>query len=81
MTEINDEEFIHAIFGQICSSRPMQDRLMEDFGISEINKDKDIIILSKINPIFITNEIDTRKLSLKNKKKKNNRSLKKNNIR
>ena len=29
MTEINDEEFIHAIFAQMCSGRSMQDRLIE----------------------------------------------------
>ena len=79
MTEINDEEFIHAIFAQMCSGRSMQDRLIEDFDLKEINRDKDIIILSRLDPIIISNGFNTSNLSLKNKKRtRKNTSKKKN---
>lgn len=78
MTEINDEEFIHAIFAQMCSGRSMQDRLIEDFDLKQINRDKDIIILSRLEPIIVTNELNRCNLSLKNKKHTiKNRSKKK----
>jgi hypothetical protein len=79
MTEINDEEFIHAIFAQMCSGRSMQDRLIEDFDLKQINRDKDIIILSRLDPIIISNGFNTSNLSLKNKKRtRKNTSKKKN---
>lgn len=78
MTEINDEEFIHAIFAQMCSGRSMQDRLLEDFDLKQINRDKDIIILSRLDPIIISNEFNTSNLSFKNKKRIRKNTSKKN---
>lgn len=77
MTEINDEEFIHAIFAQMCSGRSMQDRLIEDFDLKQINRDKDIIILSRLDPIIISNGFNTSNLSLKNKKRTRKKTSKK----
>jgi hypothetical protein len=77
MTEINDEEFIHAIFAQMCSGRSMQDRLIEDFDLKQINRDKDIIILSRLDPIIISNGFNTSNLSLKNKKRTRKNTSKK----
>ena len=77
MTEINDEEFIHAIFAQMCSGRSMQDRLLEDFDLKQINRDKDIIILSRLDPIIISNGFNTSNLSLKNKKRTRKNTSKK----
>ena len=77
MTEINDEELIHAIFAQMCSGRSMQDRLLEDFDLKQINRDKDIIILSRLDPIIISNGLNTSNLSLKNKKRPRKNTSKK----
>jgi hypothetical protein len=57
----------------------MQDRLIEDFDLKQINRDKDIIILSRLDPIIISNGFNTSNLSLKNKKRtRKNTSKKKN---
>ena len=77
MTEIDDEEFIHAIFAQMCSGRSIQNRLIEDFHLKHINKDKDIIILSRLDPIIISNGFNTSNLSLKKKKSSRKNTSKK----
>ena len=77
MTEINDEEFIHAIFAQTCSGRSMLDRLIEDFDLKQINRDKDIIILSRLDPIIISDGFNTSNHSFKNKKRRRKNTSKK----
>ena len=77
MTEINDEEFIHAIFGQLSSTKCMYDRLQEDFNVKNIKKDGEMLKLCKISPIIVIEELEPSKSLKKRKKVKKNLSAKK----
>ena len=73
----NNEEFIHAIFAQMCSSRPIQERLINDFNlpINNLHTTK-MLLVEDLKPIIIEEEINN--CSLKKKHKiKHNRSQKK----
>ena len=78
MTQFNkNNEFIHAIFAQLCSIRSIHDRLLEDFNILKIDNSNEIYKLSKIEPILLDKDmkIKTKTTSFKKhkrKEKKNN---------
>ena len=58
MSELNkNNEFIHAIFAQLCSIRSIHDRLLEDFNILKIDNYDEIYKLSKIEPILLDKDM------------------------
>ena len=77
MESSNNEEFIHAIFAQMCSSIPIQERLKYDFNLSIDNLHrKEMLIVEDLKPIIIEEEINNCSIKKKDKIKKN-RSQKK----
>lgn len=73
-----DNEFIHAIFAQLASSRKMSDRLKEDFDINESLEDLKKDNMVKIEPIKIGFETKKSSSKKKSNKKSKNKSRKKN---
>jgi len=73
----NNEEFIHAIFAQMCSSRTIEERLKNDFNLPLNNLQRTkMLLVEDLKPIIIEEEINN--CSLKKKHKiKHNRSQKK----
>jgi len=76
MESLNNEEFIHAIFAQMCSSRPIQERLKDDFNLPIYNLHRKEMMIEDLKPIIIEEEINNCSLKKRDKIKKN-RSQKK----
>jgi len=70
-----DQEFIHALFAQLTSSRKMVDRLKEDFDIKDNLDNLDSKELIKLMPLKIGFE-DIKNKTIKRKKYKKNNTKK-----
>ena len=71
----NNEEFIHAIFAQLCSSIPIKERLIDNFNLPRMSpyliNFSDKILIEDLKPIIIEEDVTKHSLKKKPKIKKN----------
>ena len=70
-----DQEFIHALFAQLTSSRKMLNRLKEDFGLTDDLDNLDYKDIIKFGPLKIGFD-DIKSKTIKRRKSKKNNSKK-----